>query len=703
MIDFDSSLRSAAAQYGLTLPAQIQFDGKIRRFNPDNGGARGDAGWCVAQTDGAVAWAAFGDWRSGEKQTWCSERVTTEVRKKIEKARKKSERDETKRHIKCATDANELWSRIGPAPADHPYLQRKKIQPHNARLDGECLVVPLYQGGAIASVQRIHPDGTKLFLPGTPLIGGYSTLGEVTPTILLCEGWATAATLHEATGHHVVIAWMAGNLPHVAEETRARHPEARIIVCADQDAWDKKTGALRDEKMNVGRVKGQMASAACAGEFRAVPLSEAHHSDFNDWACEHGLDAVRSLLEQAPVAVTLPARPPRRDFTAQFVRTKDGDIKAGSAANASLALEQHPAMQGVWGYNECSKTVYVRRATPWDDRNELRPVTDVDETAAMIWLERTLQISVGMTVINAVINEIAQRNSFNPVTDYLDGLKWDKIERLPLMLHDLLGAEDTLYTRAVGTRFMISAVARAYKPGCKVDNVMVLEGKQGQHRKSTFIRKLFGDENFGDSIADISHKDTSMLISQKWVFEVAELEALEKKNSLEIKAWLTRKIEEYRPPYGHNIVKVPRACVFVGTTNEETYLKDATGGRRFWPIKCEEFAHENMPRDQLWAEAVARFRRGEQWWLTEEEDALAEVEQEKRHEADVWENTISAYCAGRHKVTIPDILSYALEMPRERWNRSVQTRVGYVLKKLNLTRKRVQLNNTREWAYFRDA
>jgi len=178
---------------------------------------------------------------------------------------------------------------------------------------------------------------------------------------------------------------------------------------------------------------------------------------------------------------------------------------------------------------------------------------------------------------------------------------------------------------------------------------------------------------------------------------------VEKKNSLEIKAWLTRKIEEYRPPYGHNIVKVPRACVFVGTTNEETYLKDATGGRRFWPIKCEEFAHENMPRDQLWAEDVARFRRGEQWWLTEEEDALAEVEQEKRHEADVWENTISAYCAGRHKVTIPDILSYALEMPRERWNRSVQTRVGYVLKKLNLTRKRVQLNNTREWAYFRDA
>lgn len=381
--------------------------------------------------------------------------------------------------------------------------------------------------------------------------------------------------------------------------------------------------------------------------------------------------------------------------------TGEGTINKRSFANAALIFEQNNELTGVFRYNTLARKTFIHKNLPWENIKKPRPLSDIDETNAVIWLEREHGISCGVNAMHGILQATGDKHKYNPVTDYLDGLRWDGIERLPNMLTDLMGVENTSYTQSVGKRFMIGATARAYKPGCKMDNILVFEGKQGRHQKSTFVEKLFGAEFFGDSITDIGSKDTMMLITQKWCFEIPELDALEKKNSSEIKAWLTRKYEEFREPYGRNIVQVPRPCVFIGTTNEESYLKDATGGRRFWPVLCREFGHEKLIeiRDQLWAEASHFYKQGERWWLKDSEIDDAEVEQEARQSVDIWENKISDFIQNQSEVLIDDILQTCLCVGIEKWNRPMEMRIGYMLKKWGWKRFRTTVHGKRKWVY----
>ena len=229
--------------------------------------------------------------------------------------------------------------------------------------------------------------------------------------------------------------------------------------------------------------------------------------------------------------------------------------------------------------------------------------------------------------------------------------------------------------------WLISAVARVYAPGCKVDHMLVLEGPQGIG-KSRALRILAGDEYFCDSMPDIHSKDASLQTFGAWVIEWAELDAMNRAEATAVKDFITRQFEELRLPYGKRTVKVPRQCVFAGTTNTDGYLKDETGNRRFWPVVCGKIDCNRLAedRDQIWAEAVARYKGGERWW-PEGADLIADLaaEQSARVEVDPWQSEIDSYVVGRGSVRAEDILLH-LGIEKQNWDRIKRLRVGRCLR-----------------------
>src|SRR6185312_14122467 len=229
-----------------------------------------------------------------------------------------------------------------------------------------------------------------------------------------------------------------------------------------------------------------------------------------------------------------------------------------------------------------------------------------------------------------------------PIRSYLESLRWDGIERLDSWLCTYLGVEDTTYAWAVGARWLISAVARIYRPGVKADCCLILEGPQGT-RKSTALKTLAGPY-FTDELADLGSKDSALQTRGVWIIELSELDTLSRSEVGRIKAFMSRTTDRFRPPYGKRLIESPRQCVFAGTVNHSTYLRDDTGARRFWPVVCGCIDIEQLARDrdQLWAEAKARFDQGSVWWLdTAALTAVAAQEQAHRFESDPWQELVA--------------------------------------------------------------
>jgi putative DNA primase/helicase len=250
---------------------------------------------------------------------------------------------------------------------------------------------------------------------------------------------------------------------------------------------------------------------------------------------------------------------------------------------------------------------------------------------------------------------------------------------------------------------MISAVKRIVEPGCQADYALVLEGSQGI-RKSTALRILAGDDYFSDSLpADLSHKDARDHLRGKWIVELPEL-AQFKRNEIEtVKAFITRRHEQYRPSYGRHEIRFPRQCVFAGSTNDEAYLVDTTGNRRFWVIACGGVDLEALKRDrdQLWAEAAMRYRRGDKSYLTQQQEALAAVEAAERVAHDPWTADVARTVVESLKgsdVSPGEVMHFMALPSTERHARNAG-RVGSVL--VTLGWKRINRDRTRGQLYLR--
>ena len=252
------------------------------------------------------------------------------------------------------------------------------------------------------------------------------------------------------------------------------------------------------------------------------------------------------------------------------------------------------------------------------------------------------------------------------------------------------GAEATDYAKAISAMFLVGMAARIFEPGCKADHMVVLEGPQGT-LKSTACRILGGDF-FSDNLPDVAAgKDVSQHIRGKWLIEVSEMHAMNRTETALLKAFISRQVERYRPSYGRKEVIEPRQCVFIGTTNRDTYLRDETGGRRFWPIKAGKINVKALAldRDQLFAEAVNNYRNGAPWWPDKDFEREHIVpEQAARYEADVWEDNIAEYLKTNTKVTVGQIAKDALHIETPRIGRVEQNRIVAAMERIGWRRER---------------
>lgn len=380
-------------------------------------------------------------------------------------------------------------------------------------------------------------------------------------------------------------------------------------------------------------------------------------------------------------------------------------------ANVITALFNDPEFAGVLTFDEFRLEVIVAKPLPWDpDLRDCRPWNDADDVRCAEWLQRR-EINVAPSTVSRSVQGVARQNTRHPVREYLHGLEWDGHLRLERFAVDYLGAADTPLNAKFGALWIISAVARIMKPGCKADHMLILEGPQGA-RKSTAINTLVGDAWFTDDLEDVSSKDAKQQLRGAWVIEIAELDAIGRAEVSKIKAFLSRKVDRYRPPYGRYVMDVPRQCVFAGSVNPETYLRDETGNRRFWPIVCGEIdiAAIERDRDQLWAEAITRYEGGAVWWLTDPElIASSRKEQEARFQSDAWDDQIESWLhydgdlrrlEPIDDVSIGEILQHVIRVEVAKWTRADQMRVSSYLKRNGWERYRVG-GGDRSWRYKR--
>lgn len=358
--------------------------------------------------------------------------------------------------------------------------------------------------------------------------------------------------------------------------------------------------------------------------------------------------------------------------------------------NAMLALREDPRIADLFAYDEMLRAPMLTRLVPGrvlqeDTGFEPRPARDDDVSTLQELLQRAGLEKIGKDVVHQAVDLRAHERAFHPVRDYLSALQWDRNPRLSGWLTAYLGAEDNEYTQRIGPMFLQMMVARIIEPGCKADYMLVLEGPQGA-MKSTACQVL-GGRWFSDALPDVKSagKDVAQHLNGKWLIEVAELSALDKAEASALKAFITRAVERYRPSYGRKEVIEPRQCCFVGTTNEPTYLRDKTGGRRFWPVKVGtvDIAALVADRDQLFAEAVATHRGGARWWPDAEfEREFIAPEQEARYEADAWEDEIAAFLALKTRVTLGEVARDALGLDVRNWGTHDQRRVRSALIRL---------------------
>jgi hypothetical protein len=237
-------------------------------------------------------------------------------------------------------------------------------------------------------------------------------------------------------------------------------------------------------------------------------------------------------------------------------------------------------------------------------------------------------------------------HSFDPLLDYLNGLKWDGVPRLNTWLIDYACAEDTPLNRAIGRKVLIAAVRRARQPGCKFDYILVLEGDQGIG-KSTLVLILAGEDLYSDkAIIGCDSREQQESVQGVWIYEIAELQGLSKVEMSWMKTFLSRTHDKARPAFGRTVVDRPRRGIFIGTINDDTYLRDTTGNRRWWPVKLSgtiDLSALQRDRDQLWAEAVVAEANGEGLVIPEDLWGAVAIEQHARMEIDAWQEPIADY------------------------------------------------------------
>ncbi|WP_186038052.1 VapE domain-containing protein [Burkholderia gladioli] len=491
---------------------------------------------------------------------------------------------------------------------------------------------------------------------------------------------------------------------------------------------------------NTGLKRAHEAAAAVDGVSVTYPTfadrGDRKLTDFNDLHVEEGLEAVERQLHAAIRAVLAPAddeqqpaevvsaeraMQPAATSAAAEEQEWDGREAENGAftweeslarsdkgtllptlGNVHLILSNHAEWRGVIAQDDFAGRVVKRRVPPFG-QGALGEWTDMDDHRSTLWLSQKYGLNVRPDIVMNAVLLVADATHFHDIREYLNTLEWDGVERVKSMPSTYLHVADSEYVQLAFMKWMIAAVARVMQPGCKVDNVLILEGRQGW-RKSTALKVLAGKQWFTDTPIQIGNKDTYAVMAGKWIIELAELDSLNKTDSSAAKSFFATETDRFRNFYGKRATDVHRQCVFAGSVNFDAYLKDESGNRRYWPLRCGGLVDIDgiaRARDQLWAEAVHLYRRGVVWHVTEAERPLFEVEQAERYEGDVYEDVIGKQIAHSSRTTMEEILRDVLRLDSSKWTLPEQRRIGKALKSLGWVRKR-ESTGSRGWYYVPD-
>ncbi len=365
-------------------------------------------------------------------------------------------------------------------------------------------------------------------------------------------------------------------------------------------------------------------------------------------------------------------------------QTNDRGEPRGNIFNAMIALRHEPSVNMLFRLDQMQREPVI--AAP----DGLRVVTDADVSRVQVHLQKCGLETLGKDTAHQAVAMRADECGFHPVRDYLKGLRWDGTPRVHGWLHTYLGAADNEYHEQIGSMFLIAMVARVMQPGCKSDYMVILEGPQGALKSSAC--RILGGAWFSDCLPDLDRDAVRVAqhLRGKWLIEIAEMSAMNKAESAALKAFITRPQEQFTPKYGRLEVTEPRQCIFVGSTNEAAYLRDATGGRRFWPVKVgaqidtDALAND---RDQLFAEALRLYQQNVPWWPHREFEARhIKPQQEERFEADAWEEEVAKFLASQNRATVMQVARSALFIETPKLGTAEQRRITAIMDRLKWRR-----------------
>ena len=346
--------------------------------------------------------------------------------------------------------------------------------------------------------------------------------------------------------------------------------------------------------------------------------------------------------------------------------------------NCSRVLEGIPDfIDAIW-YDEFHRKIMTN--LPFINKsNQISEWTDAEDLKMLKFFQRVMGFQrVSLSQVVMAVVEFAKNNIRNEPKDWFESLEWDGVKRLDTFMTDYIGSQDNEYTRSVSNNFWISMVARIYRPGCQVDNMVVFEGGQGTF-KSTAMR-IIGGEWHSEAQESITTNNFLQALQGKMIIEIAELSSFPRTEILRIKQTISCPKDRFRAPYDRKPADQPRMNIFVATTNEDKYLHDTTGGRRFWPIRCGKIDTVKLEQDrsQLFAEAVLKFKQGVKWFLTPLE--ATKTEQEARRLSDSWELIIKNYLLTKRSILLHDLAQQALGIDRSKLDMPTQRRIASVLR-----------------------
>ncbi len=377
-----------------------------------------------------------------------------------------------------------------------------------------------------------------------------------------------------------------------------------------------------------------------------------------------------------PKWVDEPEQKPEELWLAWGLQTNNKGAPYTNLHNAALILESDAKYKSAVYFDEFLQRV-IRKNSPlreWGDADDLELTRHIQFTLAIPGMRRE-------AVTQAVI-AVASKRKRNCVKEWLETLKWDGQPRIDKFFSDYMGSKEDEYSDCASRNFWLSMVARAYKPGCKVDNMIVLEGEQGAG-KSTALHIVAGPDWFAEQHESATNpKAFAEILQGKLLVEISEMDAFRQAEVNRVKQTISCPSDRFRPAYGHHAVDHPRRCIFVGTTNKDDWNKDETGARRFWPIRCAgninlDGIREN--REQLFAEAVHRFKAGEPHWVMPTD--ATKREQDDRYQVDAWHSKVVDIIKGKESITNEEVL-VAMNFDLKHVGRTEQSRVGRIMRVL---------------------